>query len=352
VGRSKPSVRAGEIIRELESHGARIVIRNADVADLHRMGQVFADIEQDLPPLAGVFHAAGLLDDGVFLEQTGERMERVFRSKAAGAWNLHQLTAGKSLDWFLLYSSVASLTGSPGQSTYVAANAFLDGLAHYRHAQGLAALSINWGAWAGGGMAARLAESGRRRVLPGILPMTAERCFAALERAAAENRPQLAVVKADWNKWNPAPRLLSGLLPPRDSQPAASRDSEILSRIESAPPAKRRVMWLEYLRSEATEILGLAGSGMYLDDRQPLLRMGMDSLMAVEFRNRLASALGRPLTATLVFDHPTIGALADFLQGDSPRKDEIPEPDKFLQELDGLSEQEAEEQLKAELDWI
>ena len=352
VGRRAPSAHAVEIIQTLRGQGARIEIRHADVADLIQVSAVFAEIESDLPPLAGILHTAGVLDDGIFLEQTWTRMEKVFRSKASGAWNLHQLTAGKALDFLVLFSSVASLTGSPGQSGYAAANAFLDALAHYRHGLGLAALSVNWGAWAGSGMAAQVAESGRRRVLAGIQPMTAERCFASLELALADGRPQLVIADADWSRWNPAPRLLSPFLPQREAQQAASRGTEILSRLDSAPSTRRRAILVEFLRAEVAAILGLDASGPYLDERQPLLRMGMDSLMTVEFRNRLAAAFERPLSSTLVFDHPTIGALADFLNPDSQPEEELAQRDKLLRNLEGLSEAEAEELLKAELDRI
>jgi acyl transferase domain-containing protein len=352
VGRRAPSAHAAEIIQTLRGQGARIEIRLADVADHQQVSAVFSEIERRLPPLAGILHTAGVLDDGIFLEQTWPRMEKVFRSKAAGAWNLHQLTAGKALDFLVLFSSVASLTGSPGQSGYAAANAFLDALAHYRHGLGLAALSVNWGAWAGSGMAAQVTESGRRRVLASIRPMTAERCFTALELGLADGRPQLVIADADWSRWNPAPRLLLPFLPQGEAQRAASRETEILSRLESTPPARRRTILVEFLRTEVAAILGMDASGPYLDERVPLLRMGMDSLMTVEFRNRLAAALGRPLSATLVFDHPTIGALADFLSPASQPEEELPQPDKLLQELEGLSEEDAEELLKAELDRV
>jgi myxalamid-type polyketide synthase MxaC len=352
VGRRAPSAHAAEIIQTLRGQGARIEVRQADVADLNQVSAVFAEIEHGLPPLAGILHAAGVLDDGIFLEQTRPRMEKVFRAKAAGAWNLHQLTAGRALDFLVLFSSVASLTGSPGQSGYAAANAFLDAMAHFRHGLGLPTLSVNWGAWAGSGMASRVAESGRQRVLPGIRPMSAELCFAALELALADGRPQLAIADADWSRWNPAPRLLSPFLPQREAQRAASGETEILSRLELAPPARRRTILVEFLRAEVAAILGLDASGHYLDERQPVLRMGMDSLMTVQFRNRLAAALERPLSATLVFDHPTIGALADFLNPDSRSEEKLPRPDKLLQELEGLSDDEAEELLQAELNRI
>lgn len=347
MGRRGLSPDASRTVDALRKLGARIEIRLADVANFAQMTAIVEEIQREMPPLGGVLHAAGVLDDGVFLEQTWERAEKVMAPKAAGAWNLHQLTADKPLDFFVLFSSLAAVTGSPGQSGYAAANAYLDALAHYRHSRGLPALSVNWGAWAGSGMAAQVEESGRRRVLRGIRPMEAERCFAALESVMAQNRSQVVIAEADWSQWNPAPRLLSELIPQNSAQSARTLEDGILSRLEAAAPASRRKILVDYLRGQANTILGLNGSGPHIDERQPLFRMGMDSLMAVEFRNLLSSALDRPLSATLIFDHPTIGALADFLDA-APASDSSPEP--LLEELEDLSDAQAEELLKAELE--
>jgi short-subunit dehydrogenase len=347
VGRRGLSAHAAKTVDGLRELGARIEIRSADVASFTQMTAIVEEIERDMPPLAGVLHAAGVLDDGIFLEQTWERFEKMLSPKAVGAWNLHRLTAEKPLDFFVLFSSLAAVTGSPGQSGYAAANAYLDALAHYRHGRGLPALSVNWGAWAGSGMAAQVQESGRRRVLAGIRPMQAGRCFAALESAILENRPQVVIADADWSQWNSPPRLLSALVPQGNAQPPRTSAEGILSRLEAASPASRRKILADYLRSQANAILGLNGSGPYIDERQPLFRMGMDSLMAVEFRNLLTSALERPLSATLIFDHPTIGALADFLD-QSPAG--VSSSDAFLEELNELSDAEADELLKGELE--
>jgi acyl transferase domain-containing protein len=349
VGRRGPGPEAVAAIEALGGRGVRIEVQSADIADPGQTNALLDAIRATMPPLGGVFHAAGMLDDGLFLDQTEERVEKVLAAKVMGAWNLHQHTGEAPLDFFVLFSSVASLTGSPGQSSYAAANAFLDALAHYRRARGLAALSVNWGAWAGGGMAQQTVEAGRRRALPGLRPMSSEQCFTALEGALAIDRPQLAIADADWRQWHPAPRLLSLLLPPQPVQEAAQDDSRILRDLEAAPPARRRRILLDYLRVELGRLLQLDASGPYIDESQPLLRLGMDSLMALEFRNRLAVALRRPLSATLVFDHPTLGELADFLNTSSAAELIPQQPSAALEELEALSDAEAEELLKAEL---
>jgi acyl transferase domain-containing protein len=352
VGRRNPDERALETIDALRQRGARIEIRSADVALRDEIAAVLREIDREMPPLAGILHAAGVLDDGVFLQQTWPRIEKVLAPKADGAWNLHEITAGKPLDFFVLFSSVASLTGSPGQAGYAASNAFLDALAHYRHARGLTALSVNWGAWAESGMAARVEESGRRRVLPGIRPMQAERCFAALESMMAEDTPQVVIADAGWTRWNPAPRLLSALVQRAPAARATGDDSGLLGRLEAASVGNRRRILVEYLRGQVIALLEFDGSGPYIDERQPLLRLGMDSLMAVEFRNILAATLERPLSATLLFDHPTIGALADFLNGGPAPENGLSRRDALLEELETLSDAEAEELLSGELDRI
>jgi len=350
AGRHAPTPQSAAAINALRQRAARIEVRRVDVANRQEVEAVLREIEKELPPLAGVLHAAGVLDDGVFLEQTWERVERVLAPKAAGAWNLHELTAGKPLDFFLLFSSVASLVGSPGQSGYTAANAFLDALAHYRAARGLAALSVNWGPWSESGMAARVEQAGRRRVLPGLRPMNARQCLAALETAMAGNWTQVAIADTDWSGWTPAPRLLSAVVKRASSVESSPDGKGILDLIDAAAPTHRRQLLLDYLRHQAAWLLGIGAAGPPIDEHQPLLRLGMDSLMAVEFRNLLASALQRSLSATFVFDYPTICAQADFLTNHAAHQgDSYLEGDAILEELETLSEAEAEELLKEEL---
>jgi hypothetical protein len=245
---------------------------------------------------------------------------------------------------------MASLTGSPGQSGYASGNAFLDALAHYRRARGLTALSINWGAWPDAGMAAKVETQGRRRVLPAIRPMPEQDCLSCLSLGASQSCAQLAIADVDWTKWENPSRLLSGLVRQAPTAVASPAQDGILERLSSAPASNRRKVLLEYLRGEALDVLGL-GKSHFIDERQPLVRMGLDSLMAVEFRNRLVLALKRQLTATLLFDYPNLGRLADFLEEcEASQQPTAPETqDSFAEALDSLTDAQAEELLKQEL---
>jgi myxalamid-type polyketide synthase MxaB len=301
-----------------------------------------------MPGLGGILHSAGVIDDGVIEQQTPERLHRVMTPKIVGAWNLHQLTAAMPLDFFFLFSSVSAVTGSPGQAGYSAANAWMDALAHDRHNHGLPALSIDWGPWSGGGMASGLDSARKRLSLSALKPMPPEECWKCLENAVRLGKSQLTIAQAEWDKWLPSPSLLSELVQ-STSGPAPVRSAEpsLKERLAMAPVQNRRALLLEYLRMQVRQILGLVPSS-FVDEREPLIRMGLDSLMAVELRNQLSAALERPLMATLLFDHPTLSAVADFLLGSE--KAVAVESDSLLEELQSLSESDAEELLRQELE--
>ena len=146
LGRTAPTASAARTIEELAAMGASIRVEQADVSDLDALDQLLASIDAGPAPLAGVFHSAGTLDDGVLLQQSWSRFETVMAAKVHGAWNLHRLTRDRNLDCFVLFSSGASFLGSPGQGNHAAANAFMDALVHERRSRGLAALGVNWGA--------------------------------------------------------------------------------------------------------------------------------------------------------------------------------------------------------------
>jgi acyl transferase domain-containing protein len=348
LGRNAPSSQAREAIEKIRNTGAQVEIRAADVSQRADIERVLRELERAMPPLAGIIHAAGVLEDGVITQQSADRIARVMAPKAIGAWNLHELTAAMPLDFFILCSSIASLTGSPAQAGYAAANAFLDALAHYRRARGLPALSVNWGAWTNAGMAARIDEQGRRRALPCITPMSVDDCLRCLEQAVASGNAQVAIADVDWLQLGSAPGLISGLAPGRAHPKPARPADDFLSRLEAAPPGNRRKFVMDYLRETARQILGLSSS-YQIDARQPLMHIGLDSLMAVEFRNQLATALKRPLSATVLFDHPTIAALADFLEGpETPAT--AKRSDDLLEGLEVLSEDDAAQMLRMELE--
>ena len=154
LGRSEPSETTREVLEEMRQAGAQVRITQADISCYEQIARVFAEIETTMPPLGGIIHSAGVLEDGALLRQDWPHFARVMAPKVDGSWILHRLTVGKSLDFFVLFSSTAALLGSPGQGNHAAANSFLDALAYYRQAKGLPALSINWGVWAEVGSAA------------------------------------------------------------------------------------------------------------------------------------------------------------------------------------------------------
>src|SRR5713101_5841675 len=205
AGRTAPSPAARELLRLCEQAGAQVVTPACDVADEQAVADLFNLISAQLPPLRGVVHAAGLLDDGVLLQQNWSRFERVLAPKVAGAWHLHQHTRQLPLDFFVMFSSAAALLGSSGQSSYAAANAYLDALGHYRRAQGLAACSINWGPWAEIGMAARSEQARRHRVDQGIGEIAHEAGLRVLGYSIGSAPPQIAMLPVDWEKYSARP---------------------------------------------------------------------------------------------------------------------------------------------------
>ncbi len=321
VGRSEPTEAVHQAVGELEQSGAHILFARADVSQAEQVARVLAEIAQSMPPLRGVVHAAGVLDDGVLTRQDWGRFARVLAPKVQGAWNLHALTLSMPLDFFILFSSTASVLGSPGQGNYAAANAFLDGLAHYRCARGLPGLSINWGVWGEVGMAARQVVRERMTLL-GIETIAPQQGVHALEQVLRRSIAQIAVAPIDWRRLleqfppGSEPPLLSELFGEVRARQKDQRTSpvqiEILSRLEQAPLSNRRRVLVTLMCEQARRVLGLE-TDFELDVRQPLNELGLNSLMALELRNTLNLSLGRSLPATVLFEHPTIESLSGYL---------------------------------------
>ena len=297
VGRSGTTGDAGETVRRLEETGARVVVARADVSQQDQIAKVIAEIDEAMPPLRGIIHAAGVLDDGVLLQQKWERFTRVMAPKVDGAWNLHLLTKNKGLDFFVLFSSTAPILGAPGQGNYASANAFLDALAHLRQAQGLPGLSINWGPWSEVGMVAVAHDQDQRRLsdqgMDFISPAQGMQILSKLLHQAA---PQMVVLPIDWAKFCkffPAAlemRLITHLT--RGVENPVGEETEYSLTRESllaATPPERQQLLEIYLRDQVAKVLQLpAGS---VDALQPLNKLGFDSLMALELLNRIETDL-------------------------------------------------------------
>lgn len=362
---AQPSAR--ETLADLEQAGVRAVIAQADVSKAEDVARVLSQIKRELPPLRGIIHAAGVLDDGLLLQQNWSRFEKVMAPKIEGAWHLHTLTQQLPLEFFVLFSSGAALLGSPGQSNYAAANAFLDGLAHYRRQEGLPALSINWGAWAEVGMAANIDRHSRERWLAqGVELISPEDGVRVLETLLYLNTAQVAVLPANWSKLGRQVQgvqpLLRQLVREAPSKAASGGNSTAqagwLQQLANLPIVEQQEFLLRHVQEQISKVLGL-DSSQPLDPRQGLTDLGMDSLMAVEISKRLQSSLGKPLPTTLAFEYGSIEALTNFLATNvlaletspqplqEPARDEMAE---FMSEVAELSEEALEDAVLKELE--
>ncbi|MGE2736151.1 type I polyketide synthase [Mycolicibacterium vaccae] len=326
TSRRSPDAGVQSVIDEItERYKCRVHVCAADVGVECEVVDLLEHISADLPPLAGVVHLAGVLDDALLSQQSVDRFRTALRPKAYGAMLLDRLTRDDDLDFFVVSSSVSSLFGSPGQANYATANAFLDGLVAQRRALGLPATGINFGPWAQGGMASSEAATANIGA-QGLIPLEPTAALGALAEAVANGTGQAAVLKANWQRaakvlGSARPPILDLVLPRPEGE--AAGDSELLRQLQEIPVAQRAGFVTEFLQREVQTFLRLAqppaASSRFLD-------LGTDSLMAIELRNRLHSQFGGAFTinATAVFDYPTIGGLAEYLVGQLPDAETSP----------------------------
>lgn len=372
IGRRGPSAEAVAAIEALTGQGVKVTSYALDIADPNALAAALAPKDAFAAAIAGVFHLAGVLDDGMLQQQDRGRFAGVFAPKLGGALNLHQVFAGVALDHFVCFSSVAGLTGSMGQGSYAAANAALDALMAARRAAGLAGLSLQWGPWADAGMAAMQDEKDQQRFAGyGIDPINTTAGMNLLghllgQQAAdsAAFPASVAVLSVHWPTYlgqlyggGPSPSMYLSLGAARPATGSAARTapaSDFVERLGAAAPGERRSLLETYLRETIAGVMGLADPGV-ITPRQRLFELGLDSLGAVELRNWLAVALGRTLRATLIFDYPTLGALADHLEQDvlgfKAESEAAPalEAERAAEQLDSLSDDELAKLLADEL---
>ncbi|MDB1089130.1 type I polyketide synthase [Streptomyces sp. ACA25] len=323
---------AADLVAELAALGTSARVVACDAADRDALAALLAGIE---PPLTGVVHAAGVLDDATVETLTPERVDAVLRPKVDAAWHLHELTAGLDLRAFVLFSSAAGVLGAPGQGNYAAANAFLDTLAAHRRAQGLPGTALAYGLWAArGGMTAGLGDADVRRVgRSGMRPLGAGDGTALFDEAVRGG--DALAVAALWDL--PALRAAADSLPPmlrglvgQPARRAASAGTDAWTdRFAGLPAAERERAAVDLVREHVAAVLGHASAAAVATNRA-FLDLGFDSLTAVELRNRLGAALGLRLGTTAVFDYPTPAALAAHLLervlGAAPPVERAPAP--------------------------
>ncbi|MCB0209451.1 MAG: SDR family NAD(P)-dependent oxidoreductase [Anaerolineae bacterium] len=377
IGRSRPKPETQAQVAEMERTGAVITIAQADVSDRAQIAAVLAEIDEAYP-LRGVIHAAGVLADGMLLQQSWERFAEVLAPKVWGAWNLHTLTQALELDFFVLFSSAVGVLGNKGQANHAAANAFLDGLAYHRRAQGLPALSVDWGAWSEIGAAAEMARwDGHRLKAQGQGIITPHQGLEVFAHLLAQDAAQVGVTPIDWpkflNSFEVVPSFLAEFEP--QSSPTVNhtvnRQTKFREQLEQTPLAARASLLTQHLRAEIAKVLALRSPNQ-IDPRQSVFDLGLDSLMAVELRNQIATSLELALPSTLLFDYPTLETLADYLWSngllyakkpasvsetelsseDQPLSPISTEPNRPMSNLEALSDEEAESLLLDKLDSI
>jgi acyl transferase domain-containing protein len=366
--------RAISAIREMEELGATIRAVSIDVGDSAALRQFFADYKDECDaPIRGVVHAAGILQHTLVADAAEENFRELFRAKVDGGWNLHEVLSQAPLDFFILFSSASSVLSSPRLGPYAAANSFLDALAAYRTSIGMPALSVNWGAWSETGMGVRSDASSVRelgeRGMGGI--KTAEGLYC-LGRLLSARVSQCSVLPVDWQKWAeryPAymenPFLASIAQEVASSQMNGGRDVAssvvrnkknpvLLEQLENAPESNRLSVVRDFVHATAVSVLGFSADRQ-IDSTLPLNGFGLDSLMALEFRNALSRGVARPLPATLLFSYPAIedvsnylvrllfgAAIADASSAAAGGSDEV------LENIEDLSDEEVERRLTAD----
>jgi phthiocerol/phenolphthiocerol synthesis type-I polyketide synthase D len=314
---------AGEVAllaRRAPAQALQARLFTADLGNREQIAAVLDEIQRTLPPLKGIFHLAGTLDDALLMDQDIERFQRAGIGKVEGAWHLHTLTRDLELDHFVLFSSLASLVTTSGQGNYAAANNFLDALAHLRRAEGKPALSVNWGPWSDIGHATM--DYGRRAherlSLLGVHALAPDLALTALEHLMAAGVTQAAVARIDWPRLGrndaaaAASPLLSDLYQTTVEAAATQQETPLVIRLKACAPRERLALVKSEVAALLARVLRLKDPDSIMPT-QPIFEMGLDSILALELTSRISAEFGHTFRATLLFTHSTVNALASFV---------------------------------------
>jgi len=320
LGRRAPTDAALAAIARLREQGVAVRVAQTDVADPAQLEFALRDVPATWPRLRGVLHAAGSVDDGMLAELNMARFAPVMAPKVQGSWNLHQFTMALPLDFFVMFSSGAGLLGAPGQGNYAAANSFMDGLAHWRRAQGLPALSVNWGSWSGVGMASEVGEQHQRRWAAMGLSMIhpADGVHMLRDMLSGSQAPQLAALPLVRTRLPAQLGPFFAELRVASTEALASHSPgtavDVRHEIERAPASERPSLLQFFLADQLVKVLAL-GAGTQVDQQRSVMEMGLDSLMAMELRNRIQAGIGVRVSVADLLRGPSIKDLsARFLE--------------------------------------
>ena len=335
TGRSDITEVSKEILNEILSMDAEVKILKADVTVREDLEKIFREIKKSGFPLKGIIHSAGVLDDAIIMNQSKDKFDRVMAPKVLGAWYLHELSKKSELEFFVMYSSVASLLGSAGQSNHSSANSFLDSLAHYRNSKGLPALSINWGVWSEIGSAAAKGADKQEKIA-GIKIINPVQGIKALEKALNHSSSQIGILPIDWNRFAGSSKnsFISDLLDKVsgfEGSDAMKTETgkDFISRLRSAPAELHTELLTDYFKKVISGIMGLDTEDLNAD--QPLNTIGLDSLMAIELKNKVNLELGVDLNLVRYMEETNIIQLAEELKEQLPKI--LMKSDSFINKL-------------------
>ncbi|MFF7300599.1 SDR family NAD(P)-dependent oxidoreductase [Streptomyces sp. NPDC008265] len=309
--RSQPSPEARAIMAGLRQDGCTVEAISADLAEPGSAEALCAAAERHGHQLRGIIHAAAVVDDAAIVNISPELLARVWRPKATGAWLLHHASTAYDLDWWVAFSSFVPQAGSPGQSAYAAASAWLDELVAHRRAMGLPALGINWGAWAEVGIGARTIGARGFETIP------LADAFEGLELLLGHDRPRSGFVTIDLPRWlDPYPQtatlpFFKGMLGSRGQRIETDGRGTKAAEIIGAPTGKRSGLLTAFITEQAADVLRC--SPTRIGPHTSLTAIGMDSMITVQLRNRLQKAFDITIPRVILWTKPTVTALRDYV---------------------------------------
>ena len=312
LGRSSPNRIAQAEISRLRQQGIEINTVAIDISNSTVVSNYFDSLYKNKINLKGIVHAAGILDDGLLNSLSWKRFQRVLKPKVAGAWNLHKATEKLSLDWFVCFSSIVSAFGAVGQSNYATANAFMDNLMNYRRQRGLPGLSINWSIWSEIGMASRMTAAQQERLhQQGLTAIAPKRGLKILKQLLQQQAGQTIVFPVDWATFlhqQPQNPFFERVQPETIKSTATSFFQQLaLTDVE-----QQQEVLQAHVRTQVAKVLGFADPED-VDTEEKFADLGMDSLMAVEFKNNLQASFGDAISLSAAFDYPNVELLAGYI---------------------------------------